>query len=285
MVVSRTCIRQLLPPPPTPPLHCAGSATALAEAGLAEKFFAEFERQLERNGLLLKRGTMIDATLVATPFGRGPEHEADKEAAPPADADAALTARQGRRGTHYGYKAHAGVDVETRLIRRLVLTPANVNETMVADALVCGDERAVYADKAYAKRMRRAWLRSLGIKDRIMHKSWGGGPPCALQKRHNALQGGGEHTECAATALRRHQRDVRYLKVNERDVTTLTFNSGSGWRRDARRNPCECTPRSLRPHARSGTARRAPRRSARCRAGAETRCWPDARAPRTAPRS
>ena len=80
------------------------------------------------------------------------------------------------------------MDVETRLIRRLVLTPANVNETMVADALVCGDERAVYADKAYAKRARRAWLRSLGIKDRIMHKSWGGGPPLrASQKRHNAL--------------------------------------------------------------------------------------------------
>ena len=34
----------------------------LAEAGLAEKLFAEFERQLERHGLLLKRGTMIDAT-------------------------------------------------------------------------------------------------------------------------------------------------------------------------------------------------------------------------------
>ena len=160
----------------------------MAEARLAEKLFAEFERQLERHGLLLKRGTMIDATLVETPFRPGREDEADKGATPPVDADAALTARQGRRGTHYGYKAHAGVEVETRLIRRLVLTPANINETTIADALVCGDERAVYADKAYAKRARRAWLRSLRIKDRIMHKSWGGGPSLrASQKRHNAL--------------------------------------------------------------------------------------------------
>jgi transposase, IS5 family len=161
----------------------------LAEAGLAEKLFAEFERQLERHGLLLKRGTMIDATLVETPFRPGREDDAaDKEAASAVDEDAALTARQGRRGTHYGYKAHAGVDVETRLIRRLALTPANVNETTMADALVCGDEKAVYADKAYAKNARRAWLRSLRIKDRIMHKSWGGGPPLrASQKRHNAL--------------------------------------------------------------------------------------------------
>jgi IS5 family transposase len=158
----------------------------LAEAGLAEKLFAEFERQLERHGLLLKRGTMIDATLVETPFRPGRTDEADEEAASPVDEDAALTAREGKRGTHYGYKAHAGVDVDTWLIRRLILTPANVNETVVADALVCGDERAVYGDKAYAKRARREWLHSLGIKDRIMHKSWGGGPPLtASQKRDN----------------------------------------------------------------------------------------------------
>ena len=160
----------------------------LVEAGLAEKLFAEFEQQLERHGLLLKRGTMIDATLVETPFRPGREGGADEEAEPPVDADAALTARKGQRGTHYGYKAHAAVDVDTRLIRRLVLTPANVNETVIGDALICGDERAVYGDKAYAKRARRAWLGSLGIKDCIMHKSWGGGPPLsAAQKRHNAL--------------------------------------------------------------------------------------------------
>lgn len=104
------------------------------------------------------------------------------------DADAALTARKGKPGTHYGYKMHAGVDQESRLIRRIMLTPANVNDTVPADALVCGDERAVYADKGYAKRARRLWLRSLGIKPRIMHKSWGGGPKLThWQKRTNAL--------------------------------------------------------------------------------------------------
>ena len=160
----------------------------LAEAGLAEKLFAEFERQLERSGLLLKRGTMIDATLVATPYRPGRSGAASEEAVPAVDGDAALTARKGQRGTHYGYKAHAGVDVDTRLIRRLQLTPANVNETVVADALVCRDEAAIYADKAYAKRQRRQWLQELRIKDRIMHKSWGGGPPLrASQKRHNGL--------------------------------------------------------------------------------------------------
>jgi IS5 family transposase len=156
----------------------------LAEEGLAEKLFGEFARQLQARGLILKRGTMIDASLVATPHRPGSADGARL----PADPDATLTARKGQRGTHYGYKMHAGVDQQSRLIRRLTLTPAHVNDTVPADGLVCGDEEAVYADKGYAKQARRAWLASLGIKPRIMHKSWGGGPALtAWQKRHNAL--------------------------------------------------------------------------------------------------
>lgn len=156
----------------------------LAEAGLSDKVFAEFERQLEARGLLIKRGTMVDASLVATP-----QRPASPDGARPAvDPDAAVTARKGRRGTHYGYKMHAGVDRTSRLIRRVVLTPANVNDTGPADRLVCGDEAAVYGDKAYATRARRAALKAQGIKARIMHKSWGGGPALTVwQKRHNAL--------------------------------------------------------------------------------------------------
>lgn len=156
----------------------------LADAGLSEKVFGEFARQLEARGLLLKRGTMVDASLVETPYRPG---SGDGER-PAVDPDAALTARKGRPGTHYGYKMHAGVDQKSRLIRRMLVTPANVNDTVPADGLVCGDEKAVYADKAYAKRARSAWLRARHIKPRIMHKSWGGGPPLtAWQKRHNQL--------------------------------------------------------------------------------------------------
>ena len=111
---------------------------------------------------------MIDASLVESPFRPG-SSDGEREAV---DGDATITARKGKRGTHYGYKVHVGVDEGSRLIRRLELTNASTNDTVPADSLVCGDEQAVYADKAYAKRARRLWLRSLGIKPRIMHKSW-----------------------------------------------------------------------------------------------------------------
>ncbi|GAA3251574.1 hypothetical protein GCM10020258_07500 [Sphingomonas yabuuchiae] len=104
----------------------------LLEAGLGEALFVAFERQLAVRGLILKQGTMIDASLVATPFRPGSR---DGRRAP-VDGDAANTARKGRPGGHFGYKLHIGVDHGSRLIRRLVLTPANVNDTVPADDLV-----------------------------------------------------------------------------------------------------------------------------------------------------
>jgi len=158
----------------------------LAEAGLAAPLFAEFERQLDQRGLLLKRGTMIDASLIETPY-RPPSEDGRRASI---ETEAATTSRKGRRGTHFGYKLHIGTDADSRLIRRVLVTPANVNDTVPADQLVCGDERAVYADKGYAKRARSAGLRARGIKPRIMHKTWGGGPGLTRwQQRHNKLIG------------------------------------------------------------------------------------------------
>lgn len=156
----------------------------LAQAGLSAKVFDEFQAQLERRGLLMKKGTMIDASLVETPH-RPPPQDGSRAAV---DPDAARMSYAGRKGTHYGYKMHAGVDQGSGLIRKVLVTPANVSDTVPADQLVCGDEAAVYADRGYAKRARRQWLKSQGIKARIMHKTWGGGPPLTLwQKRHNQL--------------------------------------------------------------------------------------------------
>lgn len=154
----------------------------LIEAGLVEKLFGEFDKQLEQNGMILKRGTMVDATLVEAATARPNREES------PTDADAGFAKKEGRPGSTYGYKAHVGVDQGSELIRTALLTPANVNETTVADRLIRYDEKAVYADKAYAKAERRKMLKAAGIRDRIMHKNWGGGPGLShWQRLHNRL--------------------------------------------------------------------------------------------------
>ncbi len=135
---------------------------ALAAAGLMEKLLGEFDRQLNQAGFILKRGTMLDATLIeaATPRPSGER--------PARDSDAAFAKKGGQ--TTYGYKAHVGVDFGSGFVRAIITTPANVNDTTPADRLIRGDERAVYADMAYDTHARRAGLKARGIKPRIMRR-------------------------------------------------------------------------------------------------------------------
>lgn len=191
----------------------------LVEAGLMEKLFAEFNRQLEAHGTILKRGTMVDATLVeaaaARPRGNGR----------PADEDAAFAKKEGKSGSVYGYKAHVGVDQESELIRRAVLTPANVNETSVAEALISLDEKVVYGDKGYAKAERRQMLEEARIEDGIMHKSWGGGPKITAWQRARNRQIAKIRcrVETVFAIFKKHMgyRRVRYIGLAKNQVQLL----------------------------------------------------------------
>ena len=135
----------------------------LIEAGLLEKLFAELDRQLEAAGVILKRGTMLDATLIETGAARPPGHG---EAA--LDPEAGFARRSGKRGSTYGYKAHVGVDEGSGLIRSVITTAANINDTTPADALIRGDEKAVWADAAYHTHERERRLKARGVKPRLM---------------------------------------------------------------------------------------------------------------------
>lgn len=101
----------------------------LVEQGLLEKLFGEVDRQLENAGVILKRGTMLDATLIQA-VSAPPTQEQ-----PSNDPDARFAKRQGKSGSTFGYKAHVGVDEGSGLIRSVLTTPANINDTTPADDL------------------------------------------------------------------------------------------------------------------------------------------------------
>ena len=154
----------------------------LIEEKLVEKLFAELDRQLEKAGVILKRGTMLDATLIeavsAPPAADGTSH----------DPDARFTKRQGKSGWTFGYKAHVGVDEGSGLIRAVLTTPANVNDTTPADDLIRGDEAVVWADAAYDTHARRARLKAEGKKPRIARRPNRHHPDLpARLKRYNRL--------------------------------------------------------------------------------------------------
>lgn len=153
---------------------------ALGRSGLAERAFAEITRQIESSGFVLKRGTLIDASLIpaavnppappAEPLPPDADgRPANKLVKSALDPDAAWTRKEG--GHFFGYKAHVAMDQGSRIIRGAALTPANINESVPADALICGDEATVYADKAYSNKARRARLKKLGIRDGIMRRA------------------------------------------------------------------------------------------------------------------
>jgi IS5 family transposase len=152
---------------------------ALVAAGAVERLFAALDAQLMAAGVVVKCGTMLDATLLPTTAARPKDRpekdqtsqDAPKDIKPARDPDAGFVRRQGKAGSVYGYKAHVGVDQGSGLVRSLRVTPANVNDTVEADALIRGDEASVWADAAYHTHDRAAALRARGVKPRLARRA------------------------------------------------------------------------------------------------------------------
>jgi IS5 family transposase len=149
----------------------------LAQEGLAERLFALLEDQLAAKGMIVRRGSLIDATLVKAQ----PHAPRKGEASPDPEAD---WTRRGKDG-HFGYKVHLSVDQGSDLIRRLALSAASVSESHLFEAMVIGDEAAVFADGAYAKDARKQALRERGVFCGIINRPWRYRPISAQQKRRN----------------------------------------------------------------------------------------------------
>jgi len=182
----------------------------LVSAGLIERLFAELDRQLEQAGVVLKRGTMLDATVIETQAARPP-----RQAEEARDPEAGFGKRTGRPGFTYGYKAHVGVDQGSGLIRAVVASAANVPDTVPADALVRGDEREVLADAAYHTHARQAALKQAGVKPRLMrrpnkhHRELA--PRLKLYNRLIARRRAAVETTFATLKNRMRLRAIRYV--------------------------------------------------------------------------
>lgn len=137
----------------------------LVEHGLSQALFTEIGRQLAAQDLVVKEGTLIDASLIksaaATPRG---EHAVASEV----DPDARFTKRGGT--SHFGYKLHVAVDAGSRLIRAVAVTPGNVNDCVLGPALIQGDERVVYADKGYDSQAMRSAIAAAGAQNGVMRR-------------------------------------------------------------------------------------------------------------------
>ena len=191
----------------------------VAEGRLA-KLFAELDRQLEQAGVILKRGTMLDATLIESAAARPP-----RDGAAPVDPDARLASRKGKPGATYGYKAHVGVNEGSGLIRAVITTPANVNDTVPADALIRGDERVVWGDAAYHTHAREAALKAAGQKARLSRRPNKHHPvlPPRLQRYNRLIARRRAAVETTFATLKRRMglSAIRYLGLAKAEAQVL----------------------------------------------------------------
>lgn len=113
----------------------------LLEAGeLTKKMFDEINTHLHQQGLLMRAGTIVDATIIAAPSStKNASGERDPEM------------HQAKKGNqwHHGMKAHIGVDAESGLVHSVVSTAANVNDVTQAGALLHGEETDAFGDAGY----------------------------------------------------------------------------------------------------------------------------------------
>ncbi len=115
----------------------------LEQHKLAESMLATLNALLEEKGLLLKRGTVVDATIIAAPSStKNSSGKRDPQMHP---------TKKGNQW-HHGMKAHIGADAESGLVHTVVGTAANVHDVTQAHVLLHGEENARYASPAVAAR-------------------------------------------------------------------------------------------------------------------------------------
>ena len=112
----------------------------LEEHKLADQMLSVVNDMLGAKGLLLRSGTVVDATLIAAPTST-------KNASGERDPDMHQT-KKGNQW-YFGIKAHIGADAESGLVHTVKCTPANAHDVTEANALLHGEETDVFGDAGY----------------------------------------------------------------------------------------------------------------------------------------
>ena len=135
----------------------------LIKAGLLKKIFKNVLKQLDKRNVILRKGTLVDATLIQAARKKNKNDRGNDESGRSSqqDHDATGTQKGGRQ--YFGYKGHIGVDEGSNIIRRVRFTTARVHDSRELENLLCGDERSVFADKAYANDTTKRAMRKSNI--------------------------------------------------------------------------------------------------------------------------
>jgi IS5 family transposase len=175
----------------------------LNKAGLEEKLFAQFHDFLDKLGMFVNQGKIVDASFVEVPrqrntkdenaqikAGKGDElwneHPQKKRQK---DIDARWTQKDGQK--YYGYKDHVKIDSGYKLIDTYTVTSAEVHDSQATDDLTnekTDGGQALYGDSAYTGEPIDTMLKSKNITPEICEKSYRNTPLTDEQKESNRIK-------------------------------------------------------------------------------------------------
>lgn len=171
----------------------------LKKEGDVKRLFDKHLSQLQENGLIVKEGRLMDATIVAIPIQRNSRdvNKEIKEGKIPSsfskapfkhsqkDTDARWTKKN--NVSYYGYKNHIKADVKTKLVLDYTVTAANVHDSVEAVGLITENDRGAvfYADSAYPTPEVKAHLATLDMKEMINEKGTRSVPLTEQQQANN----------------------------------------------------------------------------------------------------
>jgi IS5 family transposase len=122
---------------------------------LTERLLAEINAHLAERGLLVGKGTIVDATIIDAP-------SSTKNAKKKRDPQMHQT-RKGKQW-YFGMKVHIGVDTDSGLVHTLTGTPANVADVNVLGELLHGGEESLHGDSAYHSKQLKAQAEAIGLE-------------------------------------------------------------------------------------------------------------------------
>lgn len=170
---------------------------SLTKAGIIDTLFTSFNQRLEKAGLITRKGSILDASIIAAPIQRNTreENEQIKQGVTPEkwsekkrshkDTEADWTKKNNQK--FYGYKNHIKTDIGSKLITDFQTTSASEHDGNVMEELLDEDDKQkpLYGDSAYRSQEHEEMLEQKHIKSRINEKGYRNQPLTEKQKEHN----------------------------------------------------------------------------------------------------
>lgn len=200
----------------------------LTKLNLIEQLFGTLDKQLDKDGIIVHKGKIVDASIVEVPRQRNSREENNqlKEGIIPEDwdenkirqkdTDAQWTKKNSQN--YFGYKNHIKVDSKTKLITGYQVTTANIGDNHMADALLDKKEdggQPLYGDSAYSSKTLEELYKTKKIISKVNKQGY----------RNKALTGAEQKANKKQSRIRARIEHVFGFMTNSMNGMYLKYRS------------------------------------------------------------